>query len=48
MNDADRNILVKQQKEKAMRFFVQAEEMYNMYYWDLAANRYYYTCFHAI
>ena len=26
----------------------QADEMYSMKYWDLAANRYYYACFHAV
>lgn len=48
MDDANRNILVKQQQEKAMRFLAQADEMYNLHYWDLAANRYYYACFHAV
>lgn len=43
MDDANRNILVKQQQEKAMRFLAQADEMYNLHYWDLAANRYYYN-----
>lgn len=48
MDDANRTILVKQQQEKAMRFLAQADEMYNLHYWDLAANRYYYACFHAV
>lgn len=48
MDEASRIILVGQQKEKAKRFLAQAEEMCNMQYWDLAANRYYYACFHAV
>ena len=33
--------LVGLQLEKAHRFLAQADEMYSMQYWDLAANRYY-------
>lgn len=40
--------LVGLQMEKANRFLSQAEEMYAMQYWDLAANRYYYACYHAV
>lgn len=40
--------LVDLQMEKANRFLRQAEEMYAMQYWDLAANRYYYACYHAV
>ena len=34
--------------EKARRFLGQADEMYNLQHWDLAANRYYYACYHAV
>jgi len=40
--------LVDLQMEKANRFLRQAEEMYAMQYWDLAANRFYYACYHAV
>ena len=41
-------VLVNLQLEKAHRFLAQADEMYSMQYWDLAANRYYYACYHAV
>jgi len=40
--------LVILEMEKARKFLSQADEMLNMGYWDLAANRYYYACFHAV
>jgi len=40
--------LVNLQLEKAHRFLDQADKMYSMRYWDLAANRYYYACYHAV
>lgn len=36
------------QEEKAQRFLSQADEMMGLSHWDLAANRYYYACFHAV
>ena len=48
MDENNRKILVEQQKAKATRFIKQAEEMLSLRYFDLAANRYYYACFHAI
>ena len=48
MDDNNRKMLVEQQKAKATRFIKQAEEMLSLRYFDLAANRYYYACFHAI
>ncbi|MGM9698174.1 MAG: HEPN domain-containing protein [Prevotella sp.] len=48
MDENNRKILVEQQIAKALRFLKQAEEMHDMHYCDLAANRYYYACFHAI
>ncbi len=29
-------------------FLKQADEMFDMKYWDIASNRYYYACFHAV
>ena len=34
--------------EKADRFVKQATMMCNLEQWDMAANRYYYACFHAV
>ena len=48
MDEEIRKILVSQQKQKASRFLSQADEMLGMEYWDLAANRFYYACFHAV
>ena len=48
MDKQGTKILVDLQMEKANRFLRQAEEMYAMQYWDLAANRYYYACYHAV
>ncbi len=48
MEQENKNILVRLQVEKAKRFLSQAGEMVELKHWDLAANRYYYACFHAI
>lgn len=34
--------------EKAHLFLQQANEMYKQQYWDIASNRYYYACYHAV
>ena len=41
-------ILENLQVEKAQRFLRQADEMVELKHWDLAANRYYYACFHIV
>jgi uncharacterized protein (UPF0332 family) len=48
LNDEERKTLVGLQMEKANRFLEQAEMVRNLQQWDLAANRYYYACFHAV
>ena len=48
LNDEERNLLVGMEMEKAKCFLDQAEEMTRLKYWDIASNRYYYACFHAI
>lgn len=48
LTDEERNSLVVLQMEKAKTFLKQADEMYEMKYWDIASNRYYYACFHAV
>lgn len=48
LNEEDRNIIVGLQMEKAHLFLQQADEMYRQHYWDIASNRYYYACYHAV
>ena len=48
MEEVNKCTLVKLQLEKAHHFLVQAEEMYSLKHWDLAANRYNYACYHAV
>ena len=46
LTDEERNSLVILQLEKAKVFLKQADEMFDLKYWDIASNRYYYACFH--
>ena len=48
LNEEERKTMVRLQMEKANRFLEQAEMVREMQQWDLAANRYYYACFHAV
>ena len=48
MEKENKEILISLQTEKAKRFLSQADEMVELKHWDLAANRYYYACFHAV
>lgn len=48
LSEEDRDILVQLELEKARTFLNQADEMYKLKYWDIASNRYYYACFHAV
>ena len=48
MDEQTKKMLISLQMEKARRFLSQADEMYAMKHWDMAANRYYYACFHAV
>lgn len=48
LNDEERNTIVKLQMEKAHLFLQQADEMYKQQYWDIASNRFYYACYHAV
>lgn len=48
LNDEDRKTLVDLQMAKANRFMEQAEMVKGLQQWDMAANRYYYACFHAV
>lgn len=48
LNDEERKTIVKLEMEKADRFLKQAGMMCDLEQWDIAANRYYYACFHAV
>ena len=48
LNDEDRKTLVGLQMAKANRFMEEAEMVRGLQQWDLAANRYYYACVHAV
>lgn len=48
LNDNERKTMVGLQMEKANRFLGQAEMARGLEQWDMAANRYYYACFHAV
>ena len=48
LNDEERKTMVYLEMEKADRFLKQASMMCDMELWDMAANRYYYACFHAV
>ena len=44
----DSNLLIKLQTEKAQRFLQEADDMVLQKRWDLAANRFYYACYHIV
>lgn len=48
LSDEDRATMVRLEMEKAHTFYNQAELMFGQEQWDLAANRFYYSCFHAV
>lgn len=48
MTPEQRIILVNREKERALHYLAQADEMLTLGHWDLAANRQYYACFHAV
>ncbi len=48
LNAEERKTMVSLEMEKAHRFLDQAKMVQDMQQWDLAANRYYYACFHAV
>ena len=48
LKEEERTVIVGLELEKANRFLEQAEMVRSMQQWDMAANRYYYACFHAV
>ena len=48
LSNEERRTVVALQMEKAHRFLNQAQMVRDLQQWDLAANRYYYACLHAV
>ena len=44
----DAKLFIKLQTEKSQRFLLEADEMVLQKRWSLAANRYYYACYHIV
>ncbi len=44
----DARLLITLQIDKAVRFLQEADEMLKQNRWDLAANRFYYACYHMV
>lgn len=44
----DKELLIKLQKEKSHRILAQANDMVEQKRWDIAANRFYYACYHIL
>ena len=44
----DANLLIKLQTEKAHRFLQEGDDMVLQKRWSLAANRFYYACYHMV
>lgn len=47
LTDDERSLLVSLRLNKSKKFLFEAERMLSLELWDLAANRFYYSCFHA-
>ena len=48
LREEDRKTMVGLELEKADHFLKQADLMCELQQWDIAANRFYYACFHAV
>ena len=48
MTDEQRFILVQRETERARHYLEQSREMLGLRHWDIAANRQYYACYHAV
>lgn len=48
LSEQEKETLTALHIEKAELFLSQADEMCALKHWDLAVNRYYYACFHAL
>lgn len=47
LTDDERTSIVQLRMDKAQTFMSEANKMVELKLWDLAANRFYYACFHA-
>lgn len=48
MTPEQRQLLVTREAERARHHLAQADEMLTLGHWDMAANRQYYACYHAV
>ena len=48
MTSEQRRILVQRESDRARHHLAQADEMMTLGHWDMAANRQYYACYHAV
>ena len=48
LSEEDRKTMVRLEMERAHKFMKQADMVCELEQWDIAANRYYYACFHAV
>ena len=48
LSKEERQAMISLEMEKANRFMAQAEMATHWKQWDMAANRFYYACFHAV
>lgn len=48
MTPEQRQILVQREADRARHHLAQADEMLTLGHWDMAANRQYYACYHAV
>ncbi len=44
----DKQLLVERQVAKSLHFLNQADEMMQLFHFDMAINRFYYACFHIV
>ena len=44
----NKELLIKLQADKSLRFLKEADDMVQQERWDLAANRFYYACYHMV
>ena len=44
----DNELLIKLQKDKSHKMLADANDMVDQKRWDIAANRYYYACYHIL
>ena len=48
LTDQDRHIMIEHHLTKASKMLIEGDEMLALQHFDMACNRYYYACFHAV